>query len=235
MKTYPSPDIIKNYTPLELKEKLETKGKFPLTKAEFILTKIKDYDYQNIDFGQYRNMLIETIIENLKNNYKQIEEMQKEIIDLYDKLDIKLHTFIGLTKITSAEIVAEIGNIKRFQNSSKLAKYCGIAPVNFSSGNHDKQVRNEYGNRRLNGYIYYLACRSICTGKGTNSPHNPIFLDYYEKKIADGKTKRQALTCVMRRIINIIFNILNKNIPYKHPSELNEKCLSNILQKKKEK
>lgn len=108
--------------------------------------------------------------------------MEKQIINLYDKLDIKLQTFIGLTKTSSAEIESEIGNIKGFKNSAKLARYCGIAPINFSSGNHEKTVRNEYGNRHLNWYIYYLACRAICTGKGKQSPHNPVFFDYYYKK-----------------------------------------------------
>ena len=215
----------------KLKEGLNTKGKFPLTKANTILHLIKGYDYKKTIYQDNRNMLIKTIVRSIKTNNQQLEDFEKEIIDLYDKLDIKLHTFIGLTKITSAEIVSEIGNIKRFSNSSKLAKYCGVAPVNFSSGNHDKTVRNEYGNRHLNGYIYYLACRSICTGKGSNTPHNPIFLDYYYKKIEEGKTKRQALTCVMRRIINIIFNILSKGVPYEHPKDLNQKCLENIKQK----
>ena len=51
----------------------------------------------------------------------------------------------------------------------------------------------------------------------------------------EGKTKRQALTCVMRRIINIIFNILSKGVPYEHPNDLNTKCLNHINQKKEQK
>ena len=38
----------------------------------------------------------------------------------------------------------------------------------------------------------------------------------------------------MRRIINIIFNILSKGVPYEHPKGLNEKCFENIKQKNKE-
>ena len=233
--TYPHPDMIKDLSAEELKNGLVTKGKFSLTKANTILQLIKDYDYQDTLFQDNRNTLIKIIVKNIKENNKQLESFEKEIIKLYDKLDIKLHTFIGLTKITSAEIVSEIGNIKRFSSSAKLAKYCGVAPINFSSGNHDKTVRNEYGNRHLNGYIYYLACRSICPGKRNSYPQNPIFLDYYYKKIEDGKTKRQALTCVMRRIINIIFNILSKGTSYEHPDKLNKQCLANIQQKSKEK
>ena len=79
-----------------------------------------------------------------------------------------------------------------------------------------------------------LACRSICTGRDGTNPYNAIFLDYYYKKISDGKTKRQALTCVMRRIINIIYKMLNENIPYTHPQDLNTKCLDNVSEKMEE-
>ena len=228
---YPSPDMIKDFTPEELKEDFSTKGKFPISKATKILELIKDYDYKDSLFQEERNTLITTLVKTIKSNNKQLEELDKQIIAMYDKLDLKLHTFIGLTKITSAEIISEIGNIKRFKNAAKLAKYSGIAPKNVSSGDHDKQQRNQYGNRQLHGYIYYLACRTICTGHGITNPHNPIFLDYYYKKIESGKTKKQALICVMRRIINIIYNILDKNVPYKHPDELNEKCLTNLSEK----
>lgn len=232
--TYPSPNMIKDMTPEEIKAGLDTKGKFPLTKASTISLLIKDYDYKDTNYQDSRNILIVTIVKNIKATNEQLKELENQIIALYNKLGVKLHTFIGLTEISSAEIMAEIGNIDRFSSSSKLAKYCGVAPVNFSSGNHDKTVRNEYGNRRLNGSIYYLACRSICTGRATTNPHNPVFLDYYYKKIKDGKTKRQALTCVMRRIINIIFNILKNDVPYEHPTILNEQCLQNIEEMNKE-
>lgn len=231
---FPSPIMIKDFTPDQLKETIQTKGHFSTIKAKKILDCIKEYDYKETSYQDNRNILIQTIVRKIKNNNLQLEDMEKQIISLYDKLDVTLHSFIGLTKITSAEIMSEIGNIKRFHNASKLAKYCGIAPINFSSGNHEKTVRNEYGNRHLNGYIYYLGCRTICTGKGKLNPHNPIFLDYYYKKIEQGKTKRQALTCVMRRIINIIFKMLNEQIEYQHPLELNELCILNYREKLEE-
>ena len=232
--TYPSPNMIKDFTPKQLVENFKTKGCFSLKKATLILNAIKDYNYKETSFGQNRNALIISIVKSIKLNNSQLLELEKNIIDIYDKLNIQLHTIIGLTKTTSAEIISEIGDIKRFSNSSKLAKYCGIAPINRSSGGSDKVKRNEYGNRTLNGYIYMLACRSICTGRDGTNPYNAIFLDYYYKKIADGKTKRQALTCVMRRIVNIIYKMLNENIPYTHPQDINTKCLDNVSEKMEE-
>ena len=180
---YPSPNMIKDFTPEQLVEDFKSKGGkggFSIKKATLILNYIKDYNYsKEMEYQENRNQLIITIIRNIKNNNLQKEQLDNDIINLYDKLNVHLHTLIGLTKTTSAEIISEIGDIKRFSNSSKLAKYCGIAPINRSSGGSDKVKRNEFGNRTLNSYIYYLACRSISTGKDMSKTENAIFLDYY--------------------------------------------------------
>jgi hypothetical protein len=46
---------------------------------------------------------------------------------------------------------------------------------------------------------------------------NPIFYDYYHKKISEGKLKNQALKCVMRRLVNIIFKVMKEQRPYENP------------------
>ena len=48
--------------------------------------------------------------------------------------------------------------------------------------------------------------------KGT--PRNPVFLEYYKKKISEGKTKIQALVCVMRRLNNIIYGMMKNKTEY---------------------
>jgi len=46
---------------------------------------------------------------------------------------------------------------------------------------------------------------------------NSIFRDYYFKKVSEGKLKHQALKCIQRRLINIIFNTMKHNRPYDNP------------------
>ena len=50
----------------------------------------------------------------------------------------------------AAGIISEIGNIERFSNSDKLARFSGVAPVNFSSAGKGKDQRSRQGNRVLN-------------------------------------------------------------------------------------
>ena len=230
---YPSPDLLQKVSLEELTEflKLYSNGTLGKNKAQSIFDIVNNTIYEKLEYQEERNVLITTLVGQIKNNNKQLEEIEKNIIDLYDKLGIKLHTINGLSKMSSAEIVAEIGNINRFSNKDKLARYAGIAPVSFSSGNHDKEKRNEYGNRTLNNYIYYLAIRSVSTGKNKDTPTNAIFLDYYKRKISEGKNNKQALTCVMRRLINIIYKMLKDNTEFYVPTELEKKCKSKWLEK----
>ena len=71
----------------------------------------------------------------------------------------------------------------------------------------------------------------MSTGKNKDTPTNAIFLDYYKRKISEGKNNKQALTCVMRRLINIIYRMLKDNSEFYVPTELEKKCKSKWLEK----
>ena len=46
---------------------------------------------------------------------------------------------------------------------------------------------------------------------------NPIFYEYYHKKISEGKLKNQALKCVQRRLVNIVFGVMKHKRAYENP------------------
>ena len=233
---YPSPNLlleenIKDLTSFITKV---SNGKLGIKKANFLIEIVKDYDINDNIYQIERNSIIKMLVKQIKDNKVRLLEIEKEIILIYDKIGAKLHTYPCLDKITSAYILSEIGNINRFNNSGKLARYAGIAPINSSSGSIDKVLKNEYGNRNLNTLVYTLACRSLLTGKNKDTPFNAIFLEYYYKKCNSGKTKHQAIICVMRRIINILYFILKNDTEYKHPSKLDNECKKIFITKKEE-
>jgi len=202
-----------------------SKGVFGMAKATTIHNLIHNEKYEKMNYQNERNILITMLVKQIKHNNKQMLEIDNSIISLYDELGFKLHTIRSLSKVTAAEIIAHIGNINRFSSKDKLARYAGIAPVNFSSGGKDKSVKNEFGNRTLNSHIYNLAVRSISPGNSKQQPFNAIFLEYYYSKLSHGKNKQQALTCVMRRLINIIYVMLKTNEEYKVSEKLKNECL----------
>lgn len=233
-KKYPSPNLLKDTSVTDLTTFLLThsKGRFAHKKATEILELIQENNFYNQEYQSERNVIITLLINQIQNNDTRLEEIESEIIKVYDKVGCTLHTYPCLDKISASYILAEIGNINRFISSAKLAKYAGIAPIERSSGSIEKGLKNEFGNRELNTFIYKLACRSLLTGRYKDKPFNAIFLDYYTKKISEGKTKHQAIICVMRRITNILYTMLKKNVDYVHPQELSNQCTKNYLENK---
>ena len=55
--------------------------------------------------------------------------------------------------------------------------------------------------------FYFLAVQQIQVSK-KGTPRNPVFLEYYKRKVSEGKTKIQALVCVMRRLNTIIYGMM---------------------------
>lgn len=138
--------------------------------------------------------------------------------NMLKELDCKLETIPGVDTITAAGLVAFIGDINRFSNVNKLAKFAGLAPVNFSSAGKGKDRKSKQGNRELYSTLYFLAVQQIQISK-KGLPRNPVFLDYYLRKVKEGKTKVQALLCVMRRLSNIIYGMMKNNTEYRLPEK----------------
>jgi len=146
-----------------------------------------------------------------------------EMKKLLALLEFKLETIPGIDIVTATTLVAGIGDIGRFRNADKLARFAGIAPVNFSSAGKGKDKQSKQGNRQLYATIYFLAIQQIHVSKGKKTPRNQAFLEYYNRKVSEGKTKVQALICVMRRLVNIIHGMMRNKTEYVMPTvELKE-------------
>jgi hypothetical protein len=69
----------------------------------------------------------------------------------------------------------------------------------------------------LNGIFYFLAVQQVQISKSSKKPRNPAFYEYYQTKIKNGKTKGQALVCVMRRLVNIVYGMMKSKTEYRAP------------------
>jgi transposase len=119
--------------------------------------------------------------------------------------------------VSAAQMLSCIGDIKKFATPAKLARYAGIAPVTYASGKKDLHFANQRGNRQLNSLIYNLAVRLTMTAGSSRKIINSFFYDYYRRKMSEGKTKRQAMKCVQRRLVNIIWTMLTHGEDYVNP------------------
>lgn len=216
---YPSPKHLQGVTDETLGEFLRkpSHNSCSTRKAKEILDIVESDGDTTREYQESRDFIIQSIVRDIAFKSEEIKKVEVEMKKLLKLLDLKLETIPGVDIVTAIALVAHIGDIKRFRNADKLAKFSGIAPVNFSSAGKGKDKKSKQGNRELYGVFYFLAVQQVqVSRKGT--PRNPVFLEYYKRKISEGKTKIQALVCVMRRLNNIIYGMMKNKTEYVMPN-----------------
>jgi hypothetical protein len=213
---YPSPQALKNITPEALGAFLyEHSHRFySVDKAKEILACIaNDGDTQNSQQDN-RDFIVKSIVRQIKYTKELIAEIENKTAAMLPSFGYKLESMKGISTIMAAEFISEIGDIQRFSSPDKLAKYSGIAPVSYSSGQTDRLLSNRLGDRRLHQLFFLLA---VTVTSGKQKPNNEIFYKYYKKKLSEGKTTKQALKAVMRRLVNIIYHMMKDKTEYRQP------------------
>jgi hypothetical protein len=104
----------------------------------------------------------------------------------------------GVGPVIAGTIIGDIADVSRFPGRDHFASYNGTAPVEVSSGNRKIHRLSLRGNRRDGHAIHMAAITQI------RHRHSEGRV-YYEKKLAEGKTHKEALRSLKRRISDAIF------------------------------
>ena len=214
-KTYPSPTCLQNKTVDDLySEFREIATQTSKSKAELILDCIRNDGDTLRDYQESRDFITQSLARCLEQQKDEIALVEAEIKRMLQFFDYKLTTIPGVNIATASKLIAEIGDIRRFPNADKLARFAGAAPIKFSSAGKGKEQSSKQGNRQLHGLFYFLAVSMVTVPK-SGKPNQPIFYSYYQRKISEGKTKSQALVCIMRRLVNIIYGMMKNKTEYR--------------------
>jgi len=108
----------------------------------------------------------------------------------------------GVGGLTAAKIVGEAAGVSRFKSEATFARHTGIAPIPVWSGNTAGRVRlTRSGNRQLNAAVHRIALTQIrLDGLGQA---------YYRKKKREGMSNREALRCLKRRLVRVVYGHLH--------------------------
>jgi len=107
--------------------------------------------------------------------------------------------------LTAGEILAEVGDAWRFRTKAQFAMANGTAPLPASSGRTNRHRLNRGGNRQLNRIIHFIALTQVS--------RDPQGRAYYLRKQAEGRTRKDALRCLKRRISDRLFQVLRTPAP----------------------
>ena len=127
-------------------------------------------------------------------------ELKRQITRLVAAADTTLTDLYGVGPLVAARFIAEVVDIRRYPNRNAFAAANGTAPLPASSGRTVRHRFNPGGNRQLNRSLYTIALTQI---RGDTEGRA-----YYERKRAAGKTKREALRCLKRRLSDIVFTTM---------------------------
>ncbi|MCC5893854.1 MAG: IS110 family transposase [Alkalibacterium sp.] len=148
---------------------------------------------------------------------QEIKTVEKAIENIMETIDIaqSLLSIPGIGPVYAAGIIAEIGQIERFDHESKLAKYAGLYWPKHQSGQFQKEntAMSKSGNRYLRYYLVQAA--------NSVRRYIPEYKDYYDKKYNEvPKTQhKRALVLTARKLVRLVFALLSNHQLYIARSE----------------
>jgi transposase len=130
----------------------------------------------------------------LKSNAKQIS-------DLVTASGSTLTDTVGIGAITAGRLLGRTGRADRFPSSSAFANYAGAAPIEVASAEKARHRLSRGGDRQLNAALHTVAITQIRTVGSRGHT-------YYNAKIAQGMTSREARRCLKRRLADHIWRTM---------------------------
>ena len=156
------------------------------------------------------NQVLSISISSMRAMQTQIKALDKEILRQFDNIPNTLTSVPGIGPVFSAGIIAEIGDINRFDRQAGLAKYAGLAWTQHQSGQFEAQNTRliKSGNRFLK---YYL-----CEAANSLVRCDTEYRRYYDLKYKEVNKyqHKRALALTARKLVRLVFRLLKDNRLY---------------------
>jgi len=148
-----------------------------------------------------RAELAAAYVEDLRGIDARIRETRKKLAVAVQATGTSLTGLYGVGPVIAAAVIGDVRDVSRFPGRDHFAACNGTAPIEVSSGPRKIYRLSRRGNRRLNHAIHMAAVTQV----GHRHSQGRA---YYEKKLAEGKTSKEALRSLKRQVSNAIFACL---------------------------
>lgn len=216
IKAYPTAVDISTSTPQKMTKIFRhIKGNnFNDEKAKFLIELSKTSIYGG-RAHESRALMIRTNIKILELLCQEKDEIESQINSLlYNKIETidasieNIKTIPGVSDKTISAVLGECGDIKRFPSVKSFIGYLGLYPTQYQSGNSMRVGRlAKRGIPIAKHALYMAAVASII--------HNEQLRKIFRDKVSAGKSKKEALVIVSKKLAAIIYSVFKYNKPYK--------------------
>jgi transposase len=142
--------------------------------------------------------LAAAFLDDLRRIDAQLRDAKKKLDVAVRASGTTLTQVFGVGPVVAATVIGAVRNVSRFPDRDHFAAYNGTAPIEVSSGPRKIYRLSRRGNRRLNHVIHMAAVTQIRYRHSDGRA-------YYERKLAEGKTPKEALRALKRRVSDAIF------------------------------
>ena len=139
---------------------------------------------------------------------EQLDDVEKRIKEILKEINSPILSIPGISFKTAGSILAEIGDISRFDSPAKLLAFAGLDPSMYQSGKffstHSVLVKR--GSKYLR-FALMTAARMVCLNDAT-------FNEFKNKKMAEGKHYMVTMGHVAKKLVRVIYYLLKTNNVY---------------------
>jgi transposase len=165
--------------------------------------------------AQARCELATEFLDDIRRLDAQMGESKKKLAAVVRASGTTLTELFGVGPVIAATIIiGDVATVSRFASRDRFAAYNGTAPVEVSSGDKKIHRLSRRGNRRINHAIHMAAISRI---RHRHSDGRA----YYDKKVAEGKTHKEALRSLKRRISDAVYARLQADARQATPASPN--------------
>jgi transposase len=151
-------------------------------------------DYEVVD--EIRDLLVD-----LRRIAGRIVELETRMRPFVERLAPELLELRGCSVISAAGLIGHVGSTLNYRNADAFAAHAGTAPVPCSSGKYQSVRLSTGGNRQLNRCLHNIANSQM-------HADGHVGKIYYDRKRGEGKTHREAMRCLKRRLATVVFRTL---------------------------
>ena len=150
--------------------------------------------------GIERKRIAAEFLDEVRRNDRALVELHVRINDAVKGARTSVTDVFGVGSIVACYLIGYSGDVRRFPSAGHYARYNATAPIEASSGPTKRHRLNPNGNRQLNHAIHIAALGQIS--------HDTPGRAYYHAKQTDGKSRKEAMRCLKRRISDAVYRQL---------------------------
>jgi transposase len=152
-----------------------------------------------------RWQLATDLVADVRDLDRRIAAVEERIRAAVAQSKTTLVELFGVGPVLAAKLLGEVGDIRRFPTKHHFATHTGTAPIEASSGPVVRHRLSRAGDRKLNHALHLMAIVQI--------RHPTAGQAYYRRKRAEGKSPKEALRCLKRRLSDAVYRCLLADQP----------------------